>query len=271
MGLFDLFKKKESSPVLQNEPSVPNKLNSIFTMKFVVPYFSVFDKTNPQMAHFPIKVAVGGSVQYRIANPDLCFNNVSLSQMTPEQLVEHVTDGLTAVIKAFMTQITTIPILQFETAIMKINNAAKEYVIPVFMEEYGISLRTFNISRITYDTQDPNYVQLYELSRQAVSYMAEKQESTHRIDMNRDRLTIERENIGLQRVDIAIERERNAVEIEKKRMELELKSNELHLEEDIHARRKSTDMAAQNGTLSTKQDDGLDFDLNDNDFKIEGL
>ncbi len=266
MGLFDLFKKKETPP-----PPVQNKMNSIFTMKFVVPYFHVFDKTNPKMANFPIKVAVGGTVQYRIADPDLCFNNVSLSQMTPDQLEEHVKDGLIAVIKAFMTQITTIPILQFETAIMKLNNAAKEYVVPTFQEEYGINLRMFNMSRITYDTQDPNYVQLHELSRRAVAHMAEKQESEHHIDLNRDRLTIERDNKGLQREDIAIERERNAIEIEKKRMELELKSAERHMEEDIHTRRVSTDVAAKNGTLSTKGADGLNFDLNDNEFKIDGL
>ena len=92
-----------------------------------------------------------------------------------------------------------------------------------------------------------------------------------RIDLNRDRLTIERDNKGLQREDIAIERERNAIEIEKKRMELELKSAERHMEEDIHTRRVSTDVAAKNGTLSTKGADGLNFDLNDNEFKIDGL
>ena len=54
-------------------------------------------------------------------------------------------------------------------------------------------------------------------------------------------------------------------------MELELKSAERHMEEDIHTRRVSTDVAAKNGTLSTKGADGLNFDLNDNEFKIDGL
>lgn len=267
MGLFDIFKKKQESV----EAPVQNKLNSVFTMKFAIPYFQIFDKTNPKMANFPIRVAVGGSIQYRIADPDLCFNNVSLREMTPEQVEEHVKDGLTSVVKAFLNQITTIPVLQFETAIMKLNNAAKEYVVPTFQEEYGINLRTFNMSRISYDTEDPNYAQLQELSRAAVGHMAEKQESEHMIELNRDRLTMERDNKSLEREDIALERERNAIEIEKKKMELDLKSTELHLGEDIHERRTATDLAAKSGTLNTRRDDGFKLDLEDNEFKIEGL
>ena len=269
MGFFNFGKKKETKA---EEPApVINKLNSVFTLKFAVPYFQVFDKTNAKLANFPIKVAVGGSVQYRIADPDLCFNNVSLSQMSPEQLEEHVKDGLIAVIKAFINQITTIPVLQFETAIMKLNNAAKEYVVPTFMEEYGISLRTFNMSRISYDTEDLHYAMLQEFSRNAVLNMAEKQESEHQIELNRDRLTIETDNKNLERVDIAIQREKNAVEVEKRSMDIDLKSKDLHLGEDIHARRVSTDNAAKNGTLNVNQSDGLKFDIDDNEFKIDGL
>ena len=319
MGLFDIFKKK-AEPV--EEVPVENNLNSIFTMKFVVPYFSIFDKTNPQMANFPIRVAVGGSVQYRIADPNMCFNNVRLGQMSPSQLEEHVKDGLIAVVKAFLNQISTIPVLQFESTIMKLNHAARDYVIPTFLEEYGINFRTFNMSRITYDTEDPNYAQLQRLSRSAVSHMAEKQDSEHKRDLNRDRIAMEIDNreiihadLSLQRErntveadrqreinavemerkrmelearemelhlnedihrrreseDLVLQRERNAVEMERKRMELETERQKLHLNEDIHERRVSTDTAAKNGALNIRHDDGLKFDLDDNEFKIDGL
>lgn len=270
MGLFNFFGKKQQAPEPAPAPAM-NKLNSIFTMQFVIPFFQIFDKTNPKLANLPIRIATGGSIQYRIADPDLCFNNVCLGQMTPEQLAEHVKDGLTSVVKAFLNQITTIPVLQFEGAIMKINNAAKEYVMPIFQEEYGVNLRTFNISRITYDTNDPNYVQLQELSRQAVAQMAEKQESEHRTDLNRDRITRLRDNKQLDREDIALRRERNAIEIERKKMELELKSAEMHLDEDIHERRSSTDMAVRSGTLNTHRDDAFKINFDDDEFKIAGL
>lgn len=254
MGLFDRFKKKEEPQPVQN------KMNSVFTMKFIVPFFQIFDKTNPKLAHFPIRIAVGGSVQYRIADPDLCFNNISLSQMTPEQLEGHVKDGLIAVVKAYLNSITTIPVLQFESAIMKINEAAKSYVVPMFVEEYGINLRTFNLSRFTYDTEDPNYLQLQNLSRQALSHMTEKQVSEHKIDINRDRLTMDAEN---KRQDLQLQREKNEIEHE-------LRAKRLHLDADIYERRKAVDVAAENGTLSKKGNDGFELDLDD-EFKIDGL
>lgn len=265
MGLFDRFKKKEEPQPIQN------KMNSVFTMKFIVPFFQIFDKTNPKLAHFPIRMAVGGSVQYRIADPDLCFNNVSLTEMTPEQLEEHVKDGLTAVVKTYLNSITQIPVLQFESAIMKINDAAKAYVIPIFVEEYGINLRTFNISRINYDVEDPNYRQLQQLSREAVNHMSEKQASEHKIDLNRDRITIEKDNREINRLDLEIMRESNAIEIEKRKMEHELRAQEMHLEQDIYERKKATDKAAENGTLSTKKGYDFSLDLDTDDFKLDGL
>lgn len=298
MGLFDRFKKKEEPQPIQN------KMNSVFTMKFIVPFFQIFDKTNPKLAHFPIRMAVGGSVQYRIADPDLCFNNVCLSQMTPEQLEEHVKDGLTAVVKTYLNSITTIPVLQFESAIMKINDAAKNYISPIFIEEYGINLRTIHLSRFTYDIEDPNYVQLHELSRQAARHMAEDQDlehalelekrrvahsididnqktahqlevesqkSAHSINLNRDRLTIDSDNKNHQRIDIELQREKNAIEHEKNELEHELRAKRQHLDADIYERRKAVDVAAENGTISIKKGDGLTLDLDTDDFKLDGL
>lgn len=271
MGLFDIFKKKEEPQPVQN------KMNSVFTMKFIVPFFQIFDKTNPKLAHLPIRMAVGGSVQYRIADPDLCFNNVSLSQMTPEQLEEHVKDGLTAVVKTYLNSITTIPVLQFESAIMKINEAAKAYVVPMFVEEYGINLRTFHLSRFTYDTEDPNYLQLQNMSRQAVSHMTEKQASEHKIELNRDRLEMDADNRKQKLVDLEIareelkfQREKNAIEHEKNELEHNLRAKDQHLEQDIYERQKATEKAAENGTLSIGKGD-FSLDLDTDDFKLDGL
>lgn len=270
MGLFDIFKKKDEP----KEAPVQNKINSVFTLKFAVPYFQIFDKTNPKLANFPIRIAAGGSVQYRIADPDLCFNNVSLSEMSPEQLEEHVIDGLHAVIKTYLNSITQIPVLQFESAIMKINDAAKSYVVPIFVEEYGISLRTFNISRITYDTEDTNYEMLHQMSRDAVTHMTEKQESAHRLDLNRDRIALEKDNSELDRLNLDLQREKNLVEMERKNMEHELRAKEKHLDADIYEREKAADMAAENNSLKSngkKDSDDFNLDFNNDDFQIDGL
>lgn len=56
MGIFDLFKKKKKE--------FDNNVNSVFTFRFVVPYFQIFEKTDEDLKALPIKMAVTGSCQY---------------------------------------------------------------------------------------------------------------------------------------------------------------------------------------------------------------
>lgn len=194
MGLFDLFKKKE-------EPKRQNTTNSVYTLKFAIPFFSIFDKTDKSLEAFPIKLAIGGSVQYRITEPDLCFDNVPLGEMSPAQLEEHVKDSLTSTIKTFISGIDTIPVLQFESALGQINEAAKAKLVPSFDEEFGISLRAFNITRFTYDEEDPNYIHLKSLGTSALE---RKEAATiHRAELKQrhedEDLEEERERIRRQR------------------------------------------------------------------------
>lgn len=169
MGLFNLFKKKEEAPA-----QMPNTTNSLYTLRFAIPFFSVFDKTSPKLKAFPVKLAVGGSVQYRILDLNMCFDNVPLGKMSPAQLEAHVKDSLVSSVKHFINTIDYLPLLQFETELMAINDAAKKNLVPQFAEEYGIDLRTFNLSRITYDEDDPNYKRLYEASASMADLQGEQ-------------------------------------------------------------------------------------------------
>lgn len=185
MGLFDIFKKKKEEPI-------QNSLNSVFTLRFAVPYFSVFDKTNPKLRSFPVKIACGGSVQYRIADPDLCFDNIPLGSMTAEQLEGHVKDSLVASVKHFISSIDYLPLLQFESELIRINDAAKEYLIPQFADEYGINLRTFTLSRLSYDEEDPNYQRLFAQSAALADKMGEH--DLQNMEMDHEDETYEREH-----------------------------------------------------------------------------
>lgn len=179
MGLFDKFKKKEEPK--QNSP------NSVFTLRFTVPYFQVYDKTNPKLRAFPVKLACSGSVQYRIADPTLCFDNVPLGSMSAGQLEEHVRDSLISSVKHFINSIDYLPILQFESEIMRINDAAKQYLIPQFADEYGVNLRTFNLSSLRYDEEDPNFRQLYAQSSAINERLAEHELEDIDLDHERDK------------------------------------------------------------------------------------
>lgn len=293
MGLFDLFKKKE-------EPKRQNTTNSVYTLKFAIPFFSIFDKTDKSLEAFPIKLAIGGSVQYRITEPDLCFDNVPLGEMTPAQLEEHVKDSLTATVKAFILSIETIPLLQFESAIMKINDAARSYLVPRFEAEYGIQLRMFSLSRFTYDDENPNYLALQRMSQEALEQdtVAQAKESEltldlaeaeHRTKLSDIELETEREKADFERQQrlsnaetdanlIEFERRRMEFELEQKRHEMELGQQKATFEQELRLKEESTRAELESKKASTSLAESLSQSpklssesLSDNEFKIDGL
>lgn len=251
MGLFDIFKKKEP---------VQNNLNSVFTLRFAVPYFPVFDKTNPKLKAFPVKVACGGSVQYRIADPTLCFDNIPLGQMSALQLEEHVKDSLIASVKHFINTIDYLPLLQFESELMNINEAAREYLVPRFAEEYGINLRTFTLTRITYDEDEPNYKRLCAqsaaISDKLSDHNLENLDQEHEDELlerkHQRRIRKVKEDEELTERETKVRLQQQSAEHELRRKEnqhknliesdnLEVDRKKRELEEDIHARRSATE------------------------------
>lgn len=250
MGLFDIFKKK---PV-QNNP------NSVFTLRFAVPYFPVFDKTNPKLRSFPVKLACGGSVQYRIADATLCFDNIPLGQMSAQQLEEHVKDSLVASVKHFINTIDYLPLLQFENELMKINESAKAYLIPLFADEYGINLRTFNLTRISYDEDDANYKRLCAQSAAVSDKMAthdlenidldHEDELLDRKRQRRARKVAEDEELMEREAKVRLQQQSAEHELQRKENQhnklmesdsLDLERKKRELEEDMHARRSATE------------------------------
>lgn len=268
MGLFDAFKKKKEEPAQNNS-------NSVFTLRFAIPYFSVFDKTNPKLRAFPVKLSCAGSVQYRIAEPDLCFDNIPLGRMSAGQLEEHVKDSLTSSVKHFINSIDYLPVLQFETEIMRINDAARQYLVPQFTDEYGINLRTFTLSRITYDEDDENYKRLYaqsaavadkmndhELEDIELDHDHEKRRRDYREEDELYELEHRRRVRNLRDDEDLVDREANlrlrqqagehALRRNDERLDREMSSEDIdldrkrrELDEDMYARRKATDTGAK--------------------------
>ncbi|MBD5330986.1 MAG: hypothetical protein HDS00_03685 [Bacteroides sp.] len=258
MGLFDAFKKKKEEPAPHNNP------NSVFTLRFTIPFFSVFDKTNPKLRAFPVKLSCAGSVQYRIADPTLCFDNIPLASMSAGQLEEHVKDSLHAAVKHFINSIDYMPILQFETELMRINDAAKQYLVPQFADEYGINLRTFNLTAIRYDEEDANYQRLYAQSAATADKLGnheiENLEMDHEDDLyereHRRRLRnlrdnedlVDRENnlrLRQQAGEHALRRNESQLNREDDSANIDIERKRREMEEDMYARRKATDSGAR--------------------------
>lgn len=276
MGLFDRFKKKEEPVVAQ---PVRNNPNSVFTIRFTIPYFQIFDKTDPELSALPVKMGVTGSCQYRISEPDLCFDNVPLAEMSPEQLEAHVKDALTMNIKTYFASITSIPLLQFESMIAKISDATKARITPILNDEFGISLRAFSISGVRYDTEDPNYLRLQTISQKTMEHRAKK------VDLSSD---IELEHLKLDSsISAKRKEEESAIELERKRKEHEFElrrqreelnmmseKNELELDalrtaQDLERKRKADEIEM----ARKKEQEHLNFELEHkrNEMELERL
>lgn len=240
MGLFDIFKKKEG-------PKPKNNPNSVFTLRFTVPYFQIFDKTDKEMSALPVKMSVTGSCQYRISEPDLCFDNIPLIEMSPEQLEAHVKDALTMNVKTFFNSITTIPLLQFETMIAKISDATKARVTPILNDEFGINLRTFSISGVRYDVEDPNYIRLQTISQKKAEGRAKKVDAITETELDHIKLDSE----------LSAKKKRDNAEMERRKAELEHRK----LEKEMEAGFSAID------GLGGK-DSSFDLDSIDDDFKL---
>lgn len=241
MGLFDIFKKKEEPQPVRNNP------NSVFTLRFTIPYFQIFDKTDSKLSALPIKMGVTGSCQYRISEPDLCFDNVPLGEMSPEQLDAHVKDALTMNVKTFFNHIETIPVLQFESAIAKISEGTKARITPILNDEFGISLRAFSISGVRYDTEDPNYLRLQTISQKIMEGRAQKVDATNEADIEAIKVDSELAT-KTKKTNIEIELERKQKEHE---LELERQRDEYNL--DYRAKRIQVEALETEAELEAKR------------------
>lgn len=212
MGLFDIFKKKE-----EPKRNIPN---SVFTLRFTIPYFQIFDKTNPKLKSLPITMAVSGSCQYRINEPDLCFDNISLGEMSPEQLEAHVKDVLSMNVKSYFNSISDIPLLQFEQRIAAISEGCRKRLTQQFSEEYGLNLRTFSISGVRYDTEHPNYVRLQKLSQIELDNQAKYADAVGNAEIDKLKAETEAEKVRIKaKGETDAERMKHELDLEKRRKE----------------------------------------------------
>lgn len=248
MGLFGMFKKKEEAPV--------NNPNSVFTLRFVVPFFQIFDKTNPALSALPISISVSGSCQYRISEPDLCFDNIPLGKMSPAQLEAHVIDALKLNIKSYFNAIKDIPLLQFEQRIALISEGCRERLSKLMAEEYGINLRTFNISAVNYDKSELNYLKLEQMSHDALSHMRTSQSNEAR----------RREAEKDVQAKIGLDSMKRHAELRDKQDRLEHAASTIDTELELARKRAEFD---REQSLAEKAGKQMDFDLTERSKRLD--
>lgn len=259
MSIFDIFKKKEKE--------AENNMNSVFTLRFIVPYFQIFDKTDEDLKALPIKMAVTGSCQYKISEPELCFDNIPLKKMSPEQLEKHVKDGLSMNIKTYFNSICSIPVLQFESAIDSISDAMKGRITQILAEEFGINLRTFHISEVRYDTEDSNYLRLQALSQKKMNHRLKRADTESEIELDelkhasglnkKKRESEVEQDIQTAQHEVDMNKKQREQELEHatdlKRHELDIQKRKDEIDLDLARKSKENAMAMENLLFKNKE------------------
>lgn len=128
-------------------------------MNFGVPYFDIFN-SDPNLADFPIPVAVHGKVELNITDYAAFVRCHRLDSVSIPELQEKIKDELIGTVKSVVTNAPftfQIPAIQIERYINEIRGAVVDAFRPIAEEKYGIHLVDIAIKAIHINKEDEKY------------------------------------------------------------------------------------------------------------------
>ena len=128
-------------------------------MNFAVPYFNVFD-SDPELANFPIPVAVHGKVELNIKDYAAFVRCHRLDSVSISELQEKIKDELSGTVISIVTNAPfkfQIPVIQIERFTEEIRSAIVDAFKPRAAEKYGIHLVDIAIKAIHINKEDGRY------------------------------------------------------------------------------------------------------------------
>ena len=150
-------------------------------VKYVVPYFDVFD---PRFSDFAVPVSVHGMLVYGVDDINL-FNSINKTESVDDAMFQQKLKGqVTKYIKGVVSNAPSdnqIPVLQLERKILEISALVQSYVTPQIERLFGINVRSIDIMSINIDKEAEGYREL-----KAVTTDIEKSTIQTRSDLNID-------------------------------------------------------------------------------------
>ena len=126
-------------------------------IRFAVPYFDVADPRNIDLM---VPVTVRGSVIFCISDYKEFIRLNRLADMNLEGLTTQVKDALIRHVKAVVANIPIqheIPLVSLESQIGKVNDIVKDELIPRFVNDFGVNLKSLDITDISIDKECEAY------------------------------------------------------------------------------------------------------------------
>lgn len=144
---------------------------------FGIPWFDVFD---PRFADFPVKVTARGSLTFSIVDYKAFIKLHRLINFDTQQFCDGVSDAVKKYIKGVVTNSPMdngIPVLQLERKLLEINDLVAPRVKKAFEEDFGVSLKRFDLSEIEIDKTTGEYRELRRVTADLQTSMLQSQNS----------------------------------------------------------------------------------------------
>lgn len=133
--------------------------SGILKINFGIPYFDVFD---PRFIDFAVPMSAGGSITFQIKDVKEFIKLHRLISFSLDDLKSQIKDAITRRVKSVISNCPSdnqIPVLQIERRIEDINDILKPKVT-ADLEEFGLQLKRFDLSRIDVDKNSDGYQEL---------------------------------------------------------------------------------------------------------------
>jgi membrane protease subunit (stomatin/prohibitin family) len=133
-------------------------------IKFGVPYFEVFD---PRRQDFSVPVAVRGNIIFNITDYKSFIKLHRLINFELESFKKQIQDAIKKYVKGVVANVPidlNMPLFQIERKIIEINDWVSQKIKTTISDDFGINIKRFDITDITFDDESPNYRKLRELT-----------------------------------------------------------------------------------------------------------
>lgn len=163
-------------------------LARIIQVRFGVPFFDVYD---PRFADFGVPVAVRGTVSFRISDYREFIKLHRLSSFNLDDFQKQLRDTVSRYIKdtvANAPAANNIPVIQIESRIAQINDAAEYDIKERLKEDFGVTVSGVDIGAIEIDKASEGYQQLMTVTKDiaAAKTQAETADYIERLRIQRE-------------------------------------------------------------------------------------
>lgn len=143
-------------------------------IKFGVPYFDVAD---PRFVDFTVPVAVRGQITFTLSDVKQFIKLNRLVDFSLERFSNQISDDLKKSVKEYVTNYPIengISVLQIERKIAEISDLIQAKLTPHFSEDFGVTLKRFDLSTIEIDKESEDYKDFIHVTKEQQKIQAEQ-------------------------------------------------------------------------------------------------